>query len=156
MSDFASIAIDDKWAMNVGPIWIDSEPSEDVLLYANWDAELAPDDNIKAVTQITPKVDVAVATVPARNCAADSVAWPAQGYIAPWVAAAVGFALVAPAVMPDANLGGALLTGYTLGAVTNYVVEYSTLEREKARLLASQIKAPAPAKALQLTESVVG
>jgi predicted esterase YcpF (UPF0227 family) len=142
--------------MKPGPIWIDSSPAEDVLIYANWDAELYPDDNIKAVTQITPKVDVAVATVPARNCAADSVAWPLQGYIAPWVAAAVGFALIAPAVMPDANLGGALLTGYTLGAATNYVVESSALEREKAALIASQIKAPAPSKPLQLTESVVG
>jgi hypothetical protein len=156
MSDFEVIAADDTWAMKPGPIWIpNNDDVVEVIEYVNHDATLRPDDHTRVVTEITPKVDVAVATVPPRNYAADSVLWPLQGYVAPWVAAAVGFALIAPAVMPDANLGGAVLTGYGLGAVTNYIVECSEVEREKARLLASQIKTPVAAEPLRLTEKLL-
>lgn len=157
--DFVSIAADDTWARLPGPIWIGSEPIEEVVLYANYDATSAPDDHTKMVQAVTPKVDVAAATAPAPDYLGDSVIWPitswTKGYIAPWVAAALGFALIAPAVMPDALLGGAAVTGYALGGVTNYFVEKAATEAEQRRLETSVIKPPTVEEPLKLVPSAV-
>lgn len=157
--DFVSIAQDDTWARLPGPIWIGSEPTEEVVIYANYDATSMPDDASRMVQAVTPKVDVAASTKPAPDYLGDSVIWPItawnKGYIAPWIAAAVGFALVAPAVMPDALVGGAAVTAYTLGGVTNYAVEKYATEAEQRKLEASVIKPPTTEEPLKLVPSAV-
>lgn len=155
MVDFVQVATSNRWLQRPGP-QTTTPIEERRVVYLNDMSKLGdmPYEAVvasgveSAVPESQSERAQEIARVKNGGSAASALLWPQvawqEGRSLPFVTAGIGALIVAPLVMPAAAFTGYLLAGYSLGVVSQWMVQREIVPQEPTqpieRFIATQAK----------------